>query len=357
MHYNTLLFLLGSFFLWTIISPLQAQKPIPIAPQLPPAQQWASLPKLLNNKRIVALGENYHGVREYNALKLELVQYLHEEMGFNVLALEGDLAMSYFANAYRDSLTDTLMLEKAVTPVWHTTHHLELMAYLKAHPKLQLIGFDMITKRPVAFFAKELGVNIDSSQMAFQKFLEAYPQWEEVNGNELLYSPEKRDAVMAAIVQWIAEELYPKEKIIVSAHNYHISNHTIESRMTMGVLLQQQYKQQYYSIGFYNSIGTPVHIFRNMPHTVEQEDLYENSLQYQLAKEKEEALFIPITGQKRRKKYQWLHQPIYDRYSKRAHLELEKLSHYFDGIIWVRKVTAPDFVIENERLIWGWQWK
>lgn len=352
MDFNYLLYTWSCLFLLLFSPSLQAQQAIPISPTSP--NQWESLPTLLKNKRIVALGENYHGVKEYNALKLELVQYLHEEMGFNVLALEGDLGMSYFANAYRDSLTDTLILEKAVTPVWHTQHHLELMAYLKAHPQLQLIGFDMITKRPVAFFAQELGVEIDSSQAAFEQFLKVYPQWEEVNGNTAPYSPERRDSVMAAIVQWIAEDLYPEEKIILSAHNYHICKEPVETGKTMGYWLQQYYKKQYYSIGFYNSVGSPVHIFRNFPYFTEEKDLYSSCLPYQLLQEPEEALFIPITGQKKNKKYHWMHRKFRDRYSKIVLTSPIVLSQYYDGIIWVKKVSAPDFVIENEHLYRKW---
>ena len=43
----------------------------------------------LRDKKIVAIGESTHGLGEFYTLKSELVQYLHKELGFEVLAMEG----------------------------------------------------------------------------------------------------------------------------------------------------------------------------------------------------------------------------------------------------------------------------
>ena len=37
------------------------------------------------------LGESGHGVREFNLAKVRLIRFLHEEMGFDVLAFESGL--------------------------------------------------------------------------------------------------------------------------------------------------------------------------------------------------------------------------------------------------------------------------
>ncbi|MGH1337375.1 MAG: erythromycin esterase family protein [Aureispira sp.] len=325
-----------------------AQIDIPIPQQVPIKEKWASLGKILAKKRIVALGENYHGCKEFNGLKVEMIQYLHEEMGFNVLALEGDLAMTYFANAYRDSLNDTLILKQALTPVWHTQHHLELIQYVKARPKLQLIGFDMLDQRPVSFFSKALGIAIDSNRADFQTFLKTYPQWEEVNGNHGRYSIEKRDSVMADIVTWIAEEIYPEEKIILSAHNFHIANDVPLGRVGMGTFLHQKYKKRYYSIGFFNSLGDPVHIFRNRPYDYSIDQLPKNSLQYKLLQKQDDLLFIPISQQKRSKENKWFHQEIYNFTHPKYSTDPIILCQYFDGLVWVRTVTSPNFVIKSK---------
>ena len=50
---------------------------------------FEALKKAIGNKRIVALGESSHGLGSYYALKSEIVKYLHAEMDFKVLAMEG----------------------------------------------------------------------------------------------------------------------------------------------------------------------------------------------------------------------------------------------------------------------------
>src|SRR5690606_37463529 len=43
---------------------------------------------LLEGKRVVQLGENSHGVREYNLVKARIVRLLHQELGYDVIAFE-----------------------------------------------------------------------------------------------------------------------------------------------------------------------------------------------------------------------------------------------------------------------------
>ena len=40
---------------------------------------------VLKDKRIVLLGESSHGTEEYSQTKFQLIRYLHEKLGFNVL--------------------------------------------------------------------------------------------------------------------------------------------------------------------------------------------------------------------------------------------------------------------------------
>ena len=54
----------------------------------------AMLKPLLHDKRIVFLGESSHGVAEFNLAKTRLIQFLHQEMGYNVLAFESGLGNS-----------------------------------------------------------------------------------------------------------------------------------------------------------------------------------------------------------------------------------------------------------------------
>ena len=49
------------------------------------------LKKVIGNRRLVQLGESGHGVREFNIAKVRLIRFLHEEMGFDVIAFESGL--------------------------------------------------------------------------------------------------------------------------------------------------------------------------------------------------------------------------------------------------------------------------
>lgn len=53
--------------------------------------KFSFLDEHLEGKKIVALGESTHGIGDYYQLKAELVQYLYEELGFEILALEGGM--------------------------------------------------------------------------------------------------------------------------------------------------------------------------------------------------------------------------------------------------------------------------
>ncbi len=59
---------------------------------------FSQLKDILKNKRIVALGESTHGLGEFYKMKAALAIYLHKELGYEVLAMEGgtgDINLAY----------------------------------------------------------------------------------------------------------------------------------------------------------------------------------------------------------------------------------------------------------------------
>lgn len=349
MKKNILLFLFVCFAqLGQTQSATTAKQDIRINKHQPLTEKWAFLKKVLKNKRIVALGESLHGVKEYNSLKLELIQYLHEEMGYNVLAIEADLAMNYFAGAYRAAITDTTLL-KCFTPVWHTQEHLKIARYLQAHPQLKLLGFDMEYKASVSFFATAIGIVIDSTATQFQQFLNMYPNWEEVNGSKRTATIAGRDSVMAQILEWIIEDLYPEEKIIISAHNTHIARTRSYSDACMGHLLSKKYKKKYYSLGLYHSLGDPMHVNRHLKYVTKAEDFPKNSIQYQFLQKEGNLIFLPLRRRKKKKNDQWLYKDMSIFFNSRYSLSIN-LNASFDGLLWVRQVTHPIYIIPNKFL-------
>ncbi|MDR0269490.1 erythromycin esterase family protein [Paenibacillus sp.] len=102
---------------------------------------------LLKDKRMVSLGEASHGASEYNLAKVRLVKFLHEQMGYDVLAFESNLADTTIASVQinHDKPQDTM--EKSIFGVWHVQENLPLFEYIAQqsrtdHP-LILTGVDV----------------------------------------------------------------------------------------------------------------------------------------------------------------------------------------------------------------------
>lgn len=113
-----------------------------------------SLVPYLSDKRIVQLGESGHGVAEFNQVKVRLIKFLHEEMGFNVIAFESGLFDCYYANDNVSSFTPVDMMTNSIFGVWHTWEVVPLFEYLKQvsneSSPLTLAGFDIQVSSPKA---------------------------------------------------------------------------------------------------------------------------------------------------------------------------------------------------------------
>lgn len=321
---------------------------VAINPSSNAQEKWGHLKAVLKNKQIVALGESLHGVKEYNATKLELIQYLHEELGFNVLALESDVAKNYFGNLYRSKIPDTTFLKELFTSPWHTEEHLEIVKYLKKNPALKIIGFDVEIKNSVHQIQEIFGLPIDSTINDVPVFLKKYAQWKEVNGR-LLVTISQRDSTMAEIAKWIINDLYKGEKIILSAANSHISKVELHEAC-MGEILKKEYKNRYYSIGFFRSLGDPKHVLRNMVYENELSKLPKNSLQYKFLQTGQEMLFWNIQKQARNKNSKWIFEEIEQVFQTRGFQTQLNLAKSFDGLIWIKTVTHPQYLIRNKYL-------
>ncbi|KIV53164.1 erythromycin esterase, partial [Aneurinibacillus migulanus] len=107
----------------------------------------AFLKPLLKDKTVVSLGENFHRVAEYSSVKTRLIKYLHEELGFDVIAFESGLGDSAAIYENADSLTAKQMMGGSIFPIWHSKETLELFDYIKQQRKtnkpLYLAGYDM----------------------------------------------------------------------------------------------------------------------------------------------------------------------------------------------------------------------
>lgn len=107
----------------------------------------AFLKPILKDKTVVSLGENFHRVAEYSSMKTRLIKYLHEELGFDVIAFESGLGDSFMTYENAGTLSSKEMMERSIFPVWHSKETVALFDYIKQQRSkgkpLYLAGYDM----------------------------------------------------------------------------------------------------------------------------------------------------------------------------------------------------------------------
>ena len=108
---------------------------------------------VLKDRRIVQLGESGHGVAEFNHAKVRLIKFLHQQMGFDVIAFESGLFECFHADRIAAANPALTTLRNCIFAVWDTNEVLPLFEYIKstrgtARP-LTLAGFDtQMSSRP-----------------------------------------------------------------------------------------------------------------------------------------------------------------------------------------------------------------
>lgn len=245
----------------------------------------APIEEAIGNSRVVLLGEQDHGDAATFHAKTRLIKFLHEEMGFNVLAFESDFyALNHQQLEHEPEFVGQLF--PSLYSIWSKCdENKPLFDYLKAEwktdHKLVLTGFDarhgsLYTKTHYVDDLKKIinkvEHNLTSNQEEkFYSLLEELIQKEyksKVNEADLnhffsyidvldsafqrasilhkafwtqeprnlrgcarnawyktleTHLGHDRDVQMAKNLTWLIQTAYPKEKIIVWAHNFHIA--------------------------------------------------------------------------------------------------------------------------------------
>jgi erythromycin esterase len=298
-------------------------------------QDLSFLNTLLRDKRVVFLGENSHGVAEYTLLKSRMIRYMHDSLGFNVLAFETNAGDAFAANMSIPTSEVNTCLYNSISTLWHVEEIIPLFSCIKktqtTKNPLNIAGIDITMSNgnysfskflynlilPIApIYAEEvlkndslfsrLGVRqwtignilgkdeneyrtrIDNNQIENYRKLILF-----IDQNKQLFSPEMsiyllptkhyiqsridyiyfrkndstymvntlkltnskmnlaklksnfRDYMMSQNLQFLVENLYPNEKIIVWAQDAHISK--LKYRMPAN----PSYSKQAYTIGFF----------------------------------------------------------------------------------------------------------
>lgn len=267
--------------------------------------------KAVGDARVVALGEATHGTREIFQMKHRLLEYLVKEKGFTVFAIEANWPESQAADRYiKTGEGDPKAALRAMYFwTWQTEEVLAMLEWMREfnrapgkHPILTFTAFDMQTHdvaraRVVEFVKQHAPADAATVEAAYAPLLAlgsrtmGDPGFEEAakkaaGVTELLLSRraalEKatspaafrdvvqmsriaaqaaamrapnanssyRDEMMARNTKWLLEEAHPGEKIVLWAHNGHLSTASTAGFRPMGSWLRESLGRDLYVLGF-----------------------------------------------------------------------------------------------------------
>ncbi|KEK11420.1 erythromycin esterase [Lysinibacillus sphaericus] len=179
-------------------------------------EDLAMLKPILHDKRIVFLGESSHGVAQFNLAKTRLIQFLHQEMGYNVLAFESGLGDVMNAQGKIDKQAALQTMKDAIFGVWWTKETLPLFEYAKTtqatEKPLVLAGFDI--QQQGAFTN---GDWLQNPQLA-QQFSDAEKQLAEWSSSKDLKGYQKEKTAIINVYKQVQAQVQTKEKELQKAY-------------------------------------------------------------------------------------------------------------------------------------------
>lgn len=308
----------------------QVQQVLSIDPSNEDYSDLQAIGESIGEARIVMLGEQDHGDAPTFLAKTRLIKYLHEKKGFNVLAFESDFfSANYNWQLVKEGkLNVASFINRHITRLWtqctacHPLFRTYLPSSLQTKNPLEVTGFDnlmatqyllpildsvlrdwklpittlpeykseilplltawhnytkdstttdkiisiykeikeqMLTKVPANDFWVQTVENLIQQNLQYRKWKQDF--WKDMN---------TRDKQMAANLNWLIQTKYRDEKIIVWAHNYHVSKYAghypeefLNKAVTMGTAFTEDSSlmRQTYIIGFSSYKGTAGRLF------------------------------------------------------------------------------------------------
>lgn len=256
----------------------------------------------------IFLGESSHFIGDYNYLRVRMIKYLHEKLNYNVIAFEAPFSNLKYINDNRNQLSANKMVRMGLYYIWKTDDLIDLMNYLKTHPKLKIVGVDcqdynldsLVINSNYSKIEKqnsELAKDYKQVTLDFLQLMKADPfEYKEQNKienqkimaridtfiqslfkNKLndfelqfqlsnyknsciefnMFKPDFskacrfRDSTMSENYLTLTKNLFPNEKVIVWGHNSHLSKKSLDANYpkSMGEFLNEKIK--FNAIGLY----------------------------------------------------------------------------------------------------------
>jgi erythromycin esterase len=273
-------------------------------------EDMTRLKKVIGKSHIVAIGEATHGTREFFKLKHRIFEFLVEQMGFTVFALEANMPEARLLNDYvlSGNGDPQAALHGLYAWPWKAKELLEMIEWMRtynANPahqrKVKFYGFDMQVPNKAlsnvleylkrsdpqyATNAEELLSEVPLTEAERDRFigspatnhqvveqigevlahLDMMPHdeagWSEARQDALVIRQAVcmmlaghqgvtlRDEAMAANVEWILAREGLGAKIMLWAHNDHVKTTFIDDKLWMGGHLRKRFGDEMVVMGF-----------------------------------------------------------------------------------------------------------
>lgn len=362
--------------------------------------KWKAVNAHFKNKRLILLGEFNHGSKEVFEVRTALVKHLHEELGIKTILFESGIGELILADLNKQQMTPAQMTN-GLFGGWRTREFEDMMSYIQLK-NISIAGFDV--QRSGGSFATVLrdvaiGKNIDS--LFYHQLEERYGLvMRELTNRKVVYDSvvhktqglildyqvmhsklrqyaadtskmlqfsmatlqnrttilaymlafakdkdwnkrwAARDSAMAANIEWLCEMVYIDEPVVVIGHNYHIAKFNAEES-TMGEILARKYGDKMYALGVFAGSGS-FHDNAGKVQEMLSPDSTSLDIKQIISKLKGTVNFLNIPPT-RKPGSRWLDQAITinDTFINLSQGNKMILSQYFDGLLFIDKVSPP----------------
>lgn len=261
----------------------------------------------VGDARIVGLGEATHGTEEIAASKARLVEHLVRDKGFGVLAIEGHWAGALRLDEYING--GAVDADAALAHMgWHLASRRmrtlldTLRAFNRDSPgSVRIAGFDMVwgdsaRQYVTRFISKTLPDQLQTVEQWYAPVRSLRPgslnpgageasssarrvielldrlrpgiveavgetEWRRARHAAEIVSqatsylvggqrPDYREQMMARNVEWLEVTEFPGRKMVLWAHNSHLSSWKDVGASPMGSWLRERYGSGYYAVGY-----------------------------------------------------------------------------------------------------------
>lgn len=289
------------------------------------------LKQMIGEAKVVALGENSHGSAPIYRMKLKLIKYLVEELGFTVFALESPAVEADQINEFVVNGKGTIeqVIDNLAYKSWQTEEVLNIIKWIKEYNlsskvKVEFRGFDMqngvlamtylndfATKENAKLLEKLEALKLALKEMEQERLLGALNNLEDhisgydhlpehknlhryasiliqsIKHNNRVGNFKSRDEYMAKNIQWIQQHS-GNGKVIISADNDHIRT----SAGKTGYFLAQLYHNDYQTVGFTFNQGTYAAYGEKSQYEVHPS--YSGTYEYLFSKSKFENFYLDL---------------------------------------------------------------